>query len=203
MHFLFAANLRSLVDKAADQNAMILSEAVDQKVREWFPFEEMDDSVIKQLVDESEDHATMEKGLSEFQSMWLVGNRAGTVYSGLESQGLCSVRLQLQGQRLVAMVSTNELRDHFKTRGVRDCLQLFQKMNGDDSSVEIPDVWSMPNLSFHFVCTGDVVFIPAGMLIVEKAAETSVSLRPGQETNSADLGWAGLHAYFNRSSNFP
>eukprot|EP00435_Cladocopium_sp_Y103_P067217 s267_g29.t1 len=136
----------------------------------------MTDDTIKQLIDGSEDIGTLEKGRKDFNTMWLVGNKSGTAYSGLESMGLCSCRLQLQGQRLVAFASVNELRDFYKQRGIKECLQHFEKMSGEDEA-QIPDVWAMPHPSFEFVRTGDVVFCPAGMVVVEKAVETSLTAR--------------------------
>ena len=171
---------RILLDKA-DATALELSDCIETKVKEWFPFSEIEEDTVKQLIDESEDVGTLERGLKDFQSLYLVGNKGGSVYSGLESQGLCTFRLQLQGQRLVALASASELLDFYKKRSVREALQHFEAMNGDaaDGEPEVPDCWVMPSLSFEFVRTGHALFCPAGMVVIEKAIEASVSVRPG------------------------
>ena len=169
--------IRILLDTENETSAA-LTKTIQDKIQEWVPFQQMADDTIKQLIDDSEDIGTLEKGRKDFNTMWLVGNKNGTVYTGLESLGLCSCRLQLQGQRLVAFASVGELRDFYKQRGIKECLELFEKMSGEDEA-QIPDSWAMPHLSFEFVRTGDVVFCPAGMVVVEKAVETSITARRG------------------------
>ena len=169
---------RILIDHR-EETATALATAMKAKVKEWVPFEEMAEEVMHQLVQESEDQSTLERGKGEFDSVWLVGNKPGSVYAGLESQGLCTCRLQLQGQRLVALASTSELIEYYRQRGLPQCLKAFEGMDGSQEDFEVPDVWAMPQLCFEYVRTGDVVFCPAGMVTIEKAVETSISARPG------------------------
>ena len=168
--------LRILIDKS-DPAALSLSESIEQKVKEWVPFSEMGATEIQALIDDAEDIGTLEKGRQEFNQLWLVGNKANTVYTGLESQGVCTCRLQLQGQRMVALVSPREVCDFYKTRLVNDGIKQFCQLDGDSGPDAVPDCWAMPTLSFEFVRTGDLVFCPAGMIVVEKAVETSISVR--------------------------
>lgn len=167
--------MRILLDKT-EETAQVLSNTITSKVKEWIPFTEVPDETIKHIIDESDDSGTLEKGLDSFGTAWLVGNKANTVFSGLESAGLCTCRLQLQGQRLVALASASELIQYYQQRSVKSCLELFEQMSGEEG-LEVPDSWSMPQLSFEFVKTGDVMFIPAGMVTVEKAVETSITVR--------------------------
>ena len=172
--------VRILIDKS-DETALALSESIEEKVREWLPFSEIGQETMRTLIDDAEDIGTLEKGYQEFGQLWLVGNKANTVYMGLESQGLCTARLQLQGQRMVALASCREICDFYQTRLVNDALGKFSQMNGDDGPDAVPDCWSMPHLSFEFVKTGDLVFCPAGMVVVEKAIESSISVRPARQ----------------------
>lgn len=169
--------LRILFDET-NSTACQLADAIRKKVFEWLPFPQVEPKIIKELIDDSEDIGTLEKGQKTFDTAWLVGNKAGTNYMGLEAQAMPSCRIQLQGQRLVAMASVNELQQFYKQRGIQDCIDMWKLMNGDaGSDCEVPDAWTMPSLCFEFVRTGDVVFCPAGTVIVEKAVESSVSLR--------------------------
>lgn len=169
-----------LFDGKKDPTADELAKAIRDKVFEWLPFPQVEPAVIKQLIDDSEDIGTLEQGKENFDTAWLVGNKAGTDYMGLEAQALPTCRIQLQGQRLVALASVNELQEFYKQRQLQDCIDMWKSMNGDGGSdCEVPDSWTMPSLSFEFVRTGDVVFCPAGTMIVEKAVETSISLRHG------------------------
>ena len=80
--------VRILIDKS-DETALALSESIEEKVREWLPFSEISQEAMRTLIDDAEDIGTLEKGYQEFGQLWLVG-KANTVYTGLESQGLCT-----------------------------------------------------------------------------------------------------------------
>lgn len=55
----------------------------------------------------------------QLASVWIVGNKVDTVYTGLESQGLCSVRAQIQGGRLIVVAAVDELLAYFQETRIK------------------------------------------------------------------------------------
>lgn len=172
----FTDLLRTLIDRDC-QRGDALASACFTKIREWIPFEETSPELVQSLIKDAEDEIRpeLEQGYKDMSTGWIVGAKAGSCYTGLESLGVPTVKLQLQGQRLVALASTSELLSYFRETSVKTACQRFEMM---DANAELPDSWEMPRLCFEYIKTGDVVFVPAGMVIIEKTVERSVSLRP-------------------------
>ena len=129
----------------------------------------------------AEEFQQMETALDQLTSVWLVGNKVESVYAGLDSQGLSTLRVQLGGARLSLYASVTDLLAYFPEANgsVKDALGLLQQM----SASELPDSFAFPSLTAVHAKTGDVVFVPPGFVCIEKAiVETSIAARRNQTT---------------------
>ena len=110
----------------------------------------------------------------QLKAVWVVANKPDTSSSGLDSQGLGTLRLQVQGGRLVAMAHVSELMHYFRKDSLPEVLAEFQKITDD----EVPDSWEVPSFSCDYVKTGDVTYTPPGFLMAEKCiTDASVSVK--------------------------
>ena len=62
------------------------------------------------------DHPDLASAYEQMTSVWISGRKVDTVYSGLESQGLCTIQGQVSGGRLVVLAAVDELLSFFSIR---------------------------------------------------------------------------------------
>lgn len=102
-----------------------------------------------------------------------------TCYSGLDSQGLSTLHIQISGGRLAIFAATDEILSYFpECNGcLKDAINMFASL---DVKQEMPDSFSMPSFCAIYAKTGDVVYCPCGYVCVEKAiSETGLMARSG------------------------
>lgn len=100
-----------------------------------------------------------------------------SVYTGLDSQGMATVQIQLTGGRLVIFVAVDELIAFFPDcHGVlKDAIDMFAAL---DAKNNLPDSFAMPSLSTVYLKTGDVVYCPLGFVCFEKTiSELGLTVR--------------------------
>lgn len=103
------------------------------------------------VMDIIDDDAELQAAHVKLSSIWLVGNKQESVYTGLDSQGLATMRLQVSGGRLIALVSTQDMLDFFGGSSISAALEKFKQMNAKES---IPDAFALPSLCSAYLKTG-------------------------------------------------
>lgn len=101
-----------------------------------------------------EGDAELQNANVKLSSVWLVGNKQESVYAGLESQGLSTLRLQVSGGRLVALMSIQDLLDYFGGSSISAALEKFKHLNAKES---IPDSFALPTLCAAYIKTGQTL----------------------------------------------
>lgn len=120
----------------------------------------------------------LEKAATQMASVWLAGRRVDSVHSGLESQGLATIQVQVSGGRLMVMAAVEEVLSFFSD--ARRCLKTALEMLSKLSSKDLPDSFEMPSLAAVYVKTGDILYVPCGFVSVEKCiSDTSIAIRTG------------------------
>lgn len=127
------------------------------------------------------DRSDLEDAAKEISKVFLVGQKQDTVFDGLESQGMSTLKLQLFGSRLVIAADIEEVLSFFpECQGnIKSAIDKFKALTVE----ELPDSFSMPSLCAMHVRVGDMVFCPYGYLTCEKAiSDASVCVRTGTLT---------------------
>ena len=122
---------------------------------------EIDDKSLEQHAGEMEDG---EKALQGLYGLWLTGAKEGTVYAGTDAQALPWLRLQITGGKMVLCGEALELSHFFETTSLPDIRQRMMSWQAKS----IPDALELQSLSAAFVRTGDLLWMPAGYVMVEK-----------------------------------
>ena len=132
--------------------------------------------ISNQMLQVLGDHPDLASAYEQMTSVWISGRKVDTVYSGLESQGLCTIQGQVSGGRLVVLAAVDELLSFFPS--ANKCLKTALDMFGKLHSKDLPDTFAMPSLSAVHLRTGDILFCPCGYVSVEKGiSDTSVAVR--------------------------
>lgn len=134
-----------------------LTEAVMKNFLAHIPEKWADSIVLHDSPDVQEiieDDADLQQANVKLSSIWLVGNKQESVYAGLESQGLSTVRLQVCGGRLVALMSVQDLLDYFGGSSISAALEKFKQLHAKES---IPDSFALPTLSAAYIKTGQTL----------------------------------------------
>ena len=164
---------------ASEEAGKKLTVAIQESMRQLLPDSwaeneiQQDSDLLKAVLAENPD---LEAASQELAAVWLVGNKVDTVYCGLESQGLCTLKLQLTGSRIVLAMSVEELVGYFPecNGSIQRAIELMKDLTQND----LPDHFSMPSFTAMHVRTGDIVFVPCGFVAFEKAiSDISLSVR--------------------------
>ncbi|CAK9099080.1 DnaJ-like 1 [Durusdinium trenchii] len=117
-----------------------------------------------------------------FSSCFLAGQRRDFIHHGAELSGLGSVKVQLEGSRIICMALATEIASYLQSHGentedeitMAKCSSWLLRIE----SGSIPKVTEMPSLCAGSVKPGDVLYTPPGYLIVDKVVnEDAVSVR--------------------------
>lgn len=147
-----------------------INSAIHSKVKEVLPSTWAEMDTRSALEGEEVD----DTAFNQLMGVWILANKEGSVSSGLEAGGFQSLRMQVQGGRLVALADARELCHYYRENSMEKVLDNFGKMNLDNC----PDAWEVPSLSFEYLKTGDLLYTPPGFMIWEKfICDTSVALR--------------------------
>ena len=115
-------------------------------------------------------------GVAELETLELAGMKQDHVYAGLDGHGLPSIKLQITGGRMLICADVIDACIFYQTKAlaeVRDALASVEMHS-------VPDAMAFPSLRAIFVKSGDILFVPGGMLVVEKNInELGMSIRSG------------------------
>lgn len=112
------------------------------------------------------------EGLKQFQALYLQGNMPLSSNAGVESQGIGTVTILVQGGKLCILADVSETMAFFGMEAVGETIQKFTELK------EVPDTFALPSLSAVYLKTGDALVLPWGFLCVEKNLnELTVSLK--------------------------
>lgn len=155
-----------------------LSKVVKEKFDALAPWEKASETEVQTALEKSGGDA---KVLSQFNSLWLIGQKENTGNPGIESAGLCTLQAQMSGGKLMITVAATEIMSHFQTKSVKSALERLAAIESTD---DLPDAWVAPSLAAEYVRTGDIVYVPAGFLTVDKAiSDASITLRQARKTS--------------------
>ena len=130
----------------------------------------------KQMQEVLGEHPDLAPAYQQLTSVWISGRKVDTVYSGLESQGLCTIHAQVSGGRLMVLAAVDELLSFFPS--ANKCLKTALEMFGKLHAKDLPDSFAMPSLCAVYLKTGDILFCPCGFVSVEKGIQdTSIAVR--------------------------
>ena len=102
-----------------------------------------------------------------------------STYTGLESQGLGTVQIQLSGGRLAIFVAVDDLLNFFpECKGnLKMAVDLFSAL---ETKGDLPDTFALPSLCCIYARTGDLVYCPCGFVCFEKSiTEMCLAVRTG------------------------
>ena len=172
--FLCVSNARIIMDSC--DTGRELSQAVKDKLDGMVPWQAASTAEVQTAVQKSGVDAGV---VSQFDSLWLVGQKENTGNAGIESAGLCTLQVQMSGGKLMITVSASEIMNHFQTRSVKTAVE---RLAAIDCVNELPDAWVAPSLSAEYIRTGDIVYVPAGFVSIDKAvSDSSMTLRRARE----------------------
>ena len=111
-----------------------------------------------------------------FDSCFMAGQKVQTIHSGAELGCTSSLRVQVEGVRIVVMARIMEVLLLLQTDG--DSPSITDAVNFLIRLEEVPPSSQMPSLVEAIRKVGDIIYQPAGYLLVDKACvETSVFLQ--------------------------
>ena len=140
-----------------------------------------------ELEKNSEDDTAMQS----LRGVWLLGSREGTTYNGIDAQALPTIRLQVTGGNMLIACSALEASTFWRTESLQDIRRHMQALQAKD----VPDELAMPSLGAVFLRTGDVLVLPGGYLLLEKAVhDTDVALRLAWLVRLSKVGLAGTRS---------
>lgn len=92
------------------------------------------------------------EGLKQFQALYLQGDMPLSSNAGVESQGIGTVTILVQGGKLCILADVSETMAFFGMEAVGETIQKFTELK------EVPDTFALPSLSAVYLKTGDWCF---------------------------------------------
>ena len=105
-----------------------------------------------------------EEAMAALESLHICGAKEGVVYVGLEQQALPTLRLQITGGRMLICCDIKQAMDYWETTNLAE----IRTFLGALQVSTLPDALVFPGLFATFMRTGDVLYTPAGTMVVEK-----------------------------------
>ena len=133
-------------------------------------------ALVRDIVEDGEGaQLDLRKARAQLCSIWLSGSKQDTLYSGLDAQGLCTISAQLSGGRLCVRVLADELLSVYGKSSLKDAISDLEATPVGS----LPDSFTCPSLSMEYLRTGDICYVPAGYVAVEKSinSEASIAVR--------------------------
>lgn len=132
------------------------------------------------------------KSLNAIKGLWLSGSRENTVYAGVDAQSLPTLRLQVTGGKMLICCCARQASAYWNTESLPEIRSKLMSLQAKS----IPDAISFESLSAAFIRTGDLVFMPAGYIVLEKCVhDNDIGIRQGLKQLRSGLVVVSVYRY--------